>query len=169
MKEYIWALDLSMDDSGIVIFDLKANPVYIGSIKTNEKLTHGKRLKTIADELLRLRVLYPTHIIAIERGFSRFNMSTQVVYRVHGVVNYLFNDCEQIYYPPKKVKSAIVNGNATKKQMQDKIKQMYPDVKFSTIEKKNKKTKVITVEENDNESDAFAVGLTYFIENKLIK
>jgi Holliday junction resolvasome RuvABC endonuclease subunit len=169
ISEYIWAFDLSMEDSGIVIFDLKANPVYIGSIKTNDKFTHGQRLKVIADELLKLRVLYPTHIIAIERGFSRFNMSTQVIYRVHGIVNYLFSDCEQIYYPPKKVKSAIVDGNATKKQVQDKIKKMYPDVQFSKIEKKNKKTKVVTVEENDNESDAFAVGLTYFIENKIIK
>jgi hypothetical protein len=37
------------------------------------------------------------------------------------------------------------------------------------MSKKDKKTKNITIEENENESDAFAVGLTYFIDNKILK
>lgn len=169
ISEYIWAFDLSMDDSGIAIFDKKANPIHICSIKTNEKQTHGERLKYIADKVLELRKQYPTKIIVIERGFSRFNTSTQVIYRVHGLINYLFADCQQIYYPPKKVKSFILNGNATKKQLREEIKRRYPDIKFNKIEKKNKKTKQITIEENENESDAVAVGLTYFIDHKLIE
>ena len=157
-----------MDNSGIVIFDQQANPVYIGSIKTKSSKSHGQRLKHIADEILKLKDTYPTDTIVIERGFSRFNTATQVIYRVHGLVNYLFADCEQIYYPPKKVKSFILNGDATKKQLQKEIKNRYPDVEFSKIEKKNKKTKKVTIEENDNESDAFCVGLTYFIDKQII-
>jgi Holliday junction resolvasome RuvABC endonuclease subunit len=169
IQKYIWAFDLSMDDSGIVIFDLQGNPVHICSIKTNDKQTHGDRLKYIADKVLELRKEYPAKTIVIERGFSQFNTSTQVIFRVHGIINYLFYDCKQIYYPPKKVKSFILNGNATKKQLKDEIKRRYPDIEFHKIEKKDKKTKNITIEENENESDAFAVGLTYFIDNKILK
>jgi len=168
ISEYIWAFDLSMDDSGIVIFDKQENPIYITSIKTNEKQSHGKRLKFIADKILELREKYPTDTIVIERGFSRFNTSTQVIYRVHGLIQYLFYDCEQIYYPPKKVKSFILNGNATKKQIREEIKKRYPNVEFSKIEKKNKKTKEIIIEENENESDSFSVGLTYFMDKGII-
>ena len=168
ISNYIWAFDLSMDDSGIVVFSQQGNPVHITSIKTNDKQSHGKRLKYIADKILELREKYPTEIIVIERGFSRFNTATQVIYKVHGLISYLFYDCEQIYYPPKKVKSFILNGNATKKQIREEIKKKYPNIEFSKTEKKNKKTKEIVIEENENESDSFAVGLTYFIDKKII-
>jgi len=169
LNNYIWAFDLSMDDSGIVIFDLEANPVYIGSIKTNYRKSHGERLRCIADGLEELREKYPTQTIIIERGFNRFNTATAVIYRVHGLINYLFADCEQIYYPPKKIKATILKGTATKKQVRDEIKRMYPDVEFSKTEKKDKKSGKIKIEENENESDAFAVGLTYFFLEKGLK
>lgn len=167
--EYIYAFDLSMGSTGLIIFDNEANPVLITSIPTNSKQTHGQRLKTIADRILELRKQYPTKLICIERGFTRFNMATQVIYRVHGLVNYLFSDCEQIYYPPKSVKEAIVSGDATKSQVRLEIKRRYLDVKFTIIETKDKKTKEIRKEECEDESDAFAVGLTYFIKTGKIK
>jgi len=147
---------------------MEANPVYIGHIATNnvklkKNFEYGQRLNTIADHILSLKEKYPPSIICIERGFTRFNTSTQVIYRVHGLTNYLFNDVEQIYYPPKKVKAAILKGDATKKQVQDKIKKEFPNVEFNQIKiKKNKK------EECKDESDAFAVGLTYFIEKGIV-
>lgn len=157
MKEgisiYIHAYDLSMDSTGFCIFDENINPVLIDSIPTKPKQSHGKRLKVIADKMLQLKKEYPTEIIAIERGFCRFNTATQVIYRVHGACNLVFHDCEQIYYPPKTVKEAILKGDATKKQVQETIKNKYPDVIFK----------------NEDESDAFAVGLTYFIKTGKIK
>ena len=44
--------------------------------------------------------------------------------------------------------AAIFKGDATKKQVQEIILKKYADIKFS----------------NEDESDAFAVGLTYFIK-----
>ena len=55
ISNYIWAFDLSMDDSGIVVFSQQGNPVHITSIKTNDKQSHGKRLKYIADKVLELK------------------------------------------------------------------------------------------------------------------
>jgi Holliday junction resolvasome RuvABC endonuclease subunit len=158
-----------MERSGITIFDEQANPILITSIPTNSKKTHGERLKEIANKILELRIKYPTNTICIERGFTRFNMSTQVIYRVHGLINYLFYDCEQIYYPPKTVKEAILKGNATKTQVRNEIKKKYPDIVFTKIEIKDKKTKEMRIDECEDESDAFAVGLTYFIKNGIIK
>ena len=148
-KKYIYGLDLSMADTGIVIFD-ENNPVYINNIKTNNKETHGKRLKQIYDFMLDLKKKYPPSIICIERGFSRFNTSTAVLYKVHGVINMVFYDIEQIYYPPKKIKETVLKGNATKIQIMNKILQIYPNIDFK----------------NDNESDAFAVVLTYLVDKK---
>lgn len=142
-----------MDNTGIVIFDLNTyEPIHITSIKMNKKHTHGKRLYQLGQEIISLKDNYPPSVIAIERGFSRFNTSTQVIYRVHGLINYLFHDVEQIYYPPKKVKEAIVRGDATKKFVRQMIENKYPAAKF----------------ENEDESDAFAISLTYLIENNLI-
>ncbi len=157
---YIYGLDLSMSCTGVVIFDENATPVFIGSIQTREKDSHGIRLRQIANFLLALKEKYPPDKIIIERGFSRFNTSTQVLYRVHGVLNYTFADYEQIYYPPKLVKAAILDGNATKKEIQTAIKSKYSDVKFTELKLKKSKGK----EESKDESDAFAVGITYFIK-----
>jgi len=142
-----------MESTGFCIFDENMKPVLIDSIPTKKSQSHGKRLKVIADKMIELRDKYPTKVIVIERGFSRFNMATQVIYRVHGLVNYLFHKSEQIYYPPKTVKEAILGGNATKKQVQEEIKKRYPDVVFK----------------NEDESDAFAVCLTYYIKMGMLE
>ncbi len=144
--KYLYAFDLSMSCTGIAIFDLDTyKPVHISSIKTNNKDTYGVRLHVIREYIKGLIKQYPPYEVAIERGFSRFNNSTQVTYRVHGVINELLKDYEQCYYPPKDVKATILNGNASKKQVQEKIKKLYPEIKFN----------------NEDESDAFAVGLTH--------
>lgn len=145
-----------MTRSGVTIFSLKnntINPELITSIETKEKDPHRLRLKVIADEFLWLKEKYPPSLIVLERGFGRFHNSTQAIFKVHGVINYLFNDIEQIYYPPKTIKLTIINGNASKELIKKIIKVVYPEVHFN----------------NDDESDSFAVGLTYFIKNKIIE
>lgn len=159
MSEYIYGLDLSLANTGVTIYDLKSNEfVYIGSINTDKikkkkNLYHNAlKLKYIYDALSELKEKYPPKAVAIERGFSRYNNSTQVTFRVHGIANYIFYDVNQVYYPPKKVKEAIINGNATKKQVQKIIKEKYPQINFA----------------NEDESDSFAVLLTYLIKENLV-
>jgi Holliday junction resolvasome RuvABC endonuclease subunit len=159
LSNYIWGLDLSLANTGITIYDTeKQEFVYIGSINT-EKIKKRKglyhnaiKLKFIYDELTALKEQYPPSVVTIERGFSRFNTATQVVYRVHGLVNFIFHDVDQIYYPPKTVKEAIVKGDATKAQLQNAINAIYNDITFA----------------NEDESDSFAVLLTYLIKEKLV-
>lgn len=157
LSKYLYGFDLSMECTGLTIFNLESmQPVLVTSVSTShfkKKATHGQKLKYIEDELTKISEEYPPSIITIERGFSRFNTSTQVIYRVHGVINKLYHKHEQIYYPPKTVKEAICRGDATKKYVQDTIHKVYPSIEF----------------DNEDESDSFAVALTYLIKNELIE
>lgn len=151
---YLYALDLSMSCSGVVVFDLNTlEPVLITSIPTNDKKSHGVRLRHLAAELEMIVQQYEPSVIVIERTFNRFPTATAVLYKTHGVVNYLFHNYEQIYYSPKEIKKEIAKvGNATKQKVQSVIKRRYPEISFN----------------NEDESDAFAIGLTWFIRNKKI-
>lgn len=153
----LYGLDLAMENTGVVVFDHVNGiyaPVYVTTISTTKLKTkpHGIRLKHIATELVEISERYPPKAIAIERGFSRFNNATQAIFRVHGLVNYLFHNVKQTYYPPKTVKEAILKGNATKAQLRKKIELEYPDIEFA----------------NEDESDAFSVALTWLIKNDKI-
>lgn len=159
MTKYIYGLDLSLSCTGVTIYDLDSKDViYIGhcnteKVKKKKGLYHNAlKLEVLADYFKELKEKYPPHVVTIERGFSRFATATQVIYRVHGLTNYLFADVEQIYYPVKTVKEAIFKGDATKKQVQEIILKNYDYLVF----------------ENEDESDSFAVMLTYLIKNSLI-
>lgn len=154
MENYLYGLDLSLAQTGITIFDLNAlKPVHITSIKTKSNWTHGKRLKVIGDYINSLRNKYPPRIIVIERGFTKFHKVTQALYRIVGVTEYIFNEFKPVFYPPTTVKATILGGKAGKELIRRKIEQEYPDVIFK----------------NEDESDSFAVALTYLIKNKLIE
>ncbi len=153
MSKYLFAFDISLKCSGLTIFDLiTLKPVLVTSIKTNDKETHGLRLYKITQEVKKIINSYKPSIVVIERGFSRFNLSTQAIYKTHGVINCLLRDYEQIYYPPKTIKECILKGNSTKVQVRKRIEEVYPDVVF----------------ENEDQSDSFAIGLTYLIKNNII-
>ena len=152
MKTYIWGLDLSMSRTGIAIFNLDGSIEKICSVATNTKDSHGNRLKTIYDYILSLKTRYPAEKVIIERGFFLHNNSTEVIFRVHGIINLIFCEIEQIYYPPTTIKATIVGGKATKKELQESIIRHYSLVKF----------------DNEDESDAFAIGITYLIKTGIV-
>lgn len=155
MTRYLYALDLSMSRSGLVIMDIDAYEAkVITSFKTDSDQEHGLRLKRIADGIKKYVKDYPVTEVAIERGFTQFNNATQVTFRVHGVVNYLFCNFKQTYYTPKTVKLAVTgDGNASKEQVMQSIMMRYPDAKFM----------------NEDESDAFAIAITHCIKKYGLK
>lgn len=147
--DYIWALDISLSNTGVCIFDLNGVPVKLFSISTDAKFEHKERLKTIADVLLENRKIYPTKTVVLESGFFRFIKSTQAIYKVIGLVTYLFNDCEQILYPPSSVKKVVSgNGETNKEGIREIVSKKFPELFF----------------DNNDESDAAGIGMCYFIE-----
>ncbi len=144
-----------MSNTGIAIFNIDTcEPILITSVKTNDKDEHGERLHTQREYMKALIEKYPPHEIAIEQGFTRFNTATQVVYRVHGITNELFYEYPQFYYAPNQVKKIVgKHGQAKKEVVQANILEKYPDLEFA----------------NDDESDAFAVGICHLIKKHKMK
>ena len=152
---YIYSIDSSLANTGICIFESETGkPKQVFSIQTNAKYNHANRLKIIADFFLKLREKYPTNIVVFEQGFSRYSISTQALFKVIGVISYVFWDCEQLFYAPSTVKKAVTgNGRADKKDVQKEIKKRWPYLNF----------------ENDDQSDACAVGICYLLDKGKLK
>ena len=157
---YIYGLDPSLKNSGIVIIDEDTKEiVYIGSIRTDDikeykklpdETRNPKKLRFIYEELTRLTREYPPSVAVIERGFTRFNASTQVVFRVHGIFNLVFSEVENIYYPAKTIRETLYKGNASKEEVED-ILSKHLNMTFNS----------------DDESDAMAVAYAYLVKNGL--
>lgn len=154
MTKYIYALDLSQNSSGGCIFTNDGKFIKAFTIDTNGEKETKLKLKIIGNEFIRIMKEYPPEVAVIEQGFTLYNPSTQAIFRVHGLVNYLFSEQEQIYYPASTVKKIIGGkGNMTKEEIYNVIKEKFPKIKLH----------------NYDESDAFSVGLTYFIKKGIIK
>lgn len=163
---YLWGLDLSLKNTGIAIYNLDAEEfVHTGSFSTERIYAtrdyrglniHGLKLRKILEWLEELMKEYPPSLVSIERGFSRFNNETQALFRVFGVAQCLLWDTPQTLYPPNSVKASIVHGNATKEDVSNAI---ISNPKFSYLE---------DMLEDEDQSDAVAVAITYLIEKELV-
>jgi Holliday junction resolvasome RuvABC endonuclease subunit len=120
-------------------------------VSTDSKSERGLRLKIIADFILELAKEYEVGKIVLENVFFKHINATKALYQINGVLYYLFYDKDIITYQPQSVKAKICYGGAKKEVILNKIKSVY-DVEFK----------------NTDESDAFAVGLCYFIDNNII-
>lgn len=157
---YIYGLDPSLKNSGVVIIDEDTKEiVYVGSVRTDnikeykklpEETRNPKKLRFIYEELTKLTKEYPPSVAVIERGFTRFNASTQVIFRVHGIFNLVFSEVENIYYPAKTIRETLYKGNATKEEVED-ILSKHLNIKFKS----------------DDESDAMAVVYAYLVKHGL--
>jgi crossover junction endodeoxyribonuclease RuvC len=151
MNKYLCALDLSLNSTGVCIFTTEGDYVEKLTIDTHKIENTQLKLREIGNIFENLIEKYDFEIIAIEKGFSRFAKSTQQLYRCFGVASYIFSSYPQFYYPSGTIKKVVTGkGNASKKSVQDAINKMYPDIAFNSFD----------------ESDAFAVGLTYLVKEK---
>jgi len=163
---YLYGFDLSLNSSGVAIFDMKTlRPVYVSIIPTDDKMSDGKRLYWIAKYISDLRRQYPPTAIAIEDTFlatgAQKNVQSKAkLDKVHGVINFLFHDVNQRYYTASEWKAKVLAGNATKKMIRDVVSAKYPEVIFNS-EAKGK--------DGYDDSDAFGICLAWLIENKLIE
>jgi Holliday junction resolvasome RuvABC endonuclease subunit len=145
------ALDLSLSNTGIAIFDEEENVIELGSAPTNRKDSYAVRLKTIADRVQYFASKYLLSTVVIERGFTKFHASTQALFRVQGAVMLVLYKYPQIFYSPTTIKKCLSGkGNASKDLILEKVLKIYPTVEVS----------------NTDESDAIAVGVTYFKKMK---
>lgn len=157
MKEYIISFDLSLNGTAYCIFSIANDAKFVLSYTIDtQHSSQGRKgkLKIIGNEMEMLKEKYNPKLIVIEKGFYRFAGSSEAIYMVHGITNYIFSDIDQIYIPPTTVKKNVLGkGNATKNELRDYIFKTY------CLSQRNLKTL--------DESDAFAVGVSYFNEKNI--
>lgn len=122
-------------------------------MKTSDNDIRGKRLYDLHHSILQLRSIYPPQIVVIEGGFGKYHNETHAIQNAVGVVLMAFPDIEPVVYMPKTIKATLLSGDASKAQLRKSIENEYPDIKFN----------------NNDESDSFAIGTTYFDKNKIKK
>ena len=143
----ILALDLSLSNTGVAVFDDTGNIISITSIETDKDDNHPKRLKYIVKNLQKIKKTYKPSLVVVEQGFSRFNKSTEALHKVLGVTQFVFWDTEMESIHSTTVRKIVLGrGNAKKPEVQKFILENYKHIEFH----------------NFDESDAFAVGIAYF-------
>ncbi len=164
----ILAMDLSLSGTAFAVLDfsfygrVKIVATCFVNNKKHSKKSHAYRLNNIAVELDRILKTYPiTHVVR-EKGFSKFAKATQAIFKVVGISdltlyrNGVEKDIEEI--PPTTVKKTIAgHGGAEKSEVAEGVRQYLIDEQKDIVFK------------TDDESDAVAVGVTYALQNKLIK
>jgi len=151
---YIIALDLSLVSTGVAIFNEDGKCVKLDTIETSAKDETKIRLKVIGEKIIKIKKEYKPILVLVEQGFSRYNVATQMLFRVHGLINYLFADTEQKYYHSTTIRKIIMGkGNAKKIEVQKYINDRYKNLNFK----------------NYDESDSYAVGLAWFIEKGILQ
>lgn len=158
------ALDLSLSSTGYAVIQWEegcATVLEVGHIdnkrKGRMKWSHGKRLMNIYEELSFVINSYPDiELVVREKGVSRFNRSTQVLFRVVGVVDLLLEEYE--LQPSKEItisetKKVITGDGKAEKATVATAVQQYLTEKATFA--------------NDDESDAVAVGVAYCIKEEL--
>jgi crossover junction endodeoxyribonuclease RuvC len=115
------SLDLSLSNSGGCVFNIfNGKPIYVFSIPTNSKQEHRERLKIIGDKLVDVKQSYDISLVVFEKGFSRFEASTQAIFKVVGVASYIFANCQQEFYAPSTIKKVLTgNGKADKSEVEN--------------------------------------------------
>ncbi len=149
--KYIWGCDLSLSNTGITILNAKdGSHIFTTSIDTKSEVNTQMKLRKIGVELLKLKDEYWPDVIVIENGFTRFNISTQQLYRCHGLVNYLFWDIKQVYYASTTIKKVLTQkGNSPKDKVRDIVMLNFPNLKINNLD----------------ESDSVGIVMVWMIEN----
>ena len=163
-KTTVLALDLSLNCTGWAVVSLeqgsdKVTVVDKGTInnKNFTKRSQAFRLHRIFKDLRQIFLDHEIDQVVKERGFSRGNVSTQALFKVAGVadvVSYGSGFDDIIEYPPITIKKEVGgHGKASKDEVAEGVLEYLSEpIVFAT----------------DDESDAVAVALCYFIKEQLL-
>ena len=173
-KKYLWAFDISLKNTGLAIYDLEEEKfIYVGSFLT-EKIyatkqykglnLHALKLKRITEWIKELYVKYSPEVVAMEQIISKkkktangfaFAQHNDIIAlsKVHGVIQCMLWKFPMEIYSPTTIKKHVVKGNASKDLVQDILKLRFPYIDF----------------QDDDQSDAVAVAVTYLVEKGLIE
>lgn len=160
----VLAMDLSLNSPALVVLRVEQSGIYfidyLNIKNARVRSFDREKLSNIFYGVQEIYDRYEVKYIVREKGFDRYPRSTQQLYKVFGVVDlslYFLGWKEPIYeIAPTTVKKYITgSGRASKKEVMDKV---YSFVRLDKTE--------IDID-NDDISDAVAVGVTFINEYKI--
>lgn len=157
---YLYAGDLSLDSTGLTIFNLTTmEHVLTCSFPMKKTVEKSEKLRSLEVELLKLFKKYPPSEFALESVFisvggtnqfaqaNRFK-AAESLFNVHGLVYTRAYPCPIYLYSPTQIKKLVAgHGQAEKSKVAQSIKLKYPHMKFN----------------NNDESDSYAVLIAHLI------
>lgn len=158
------ALDLSLNSTGYAVLDWdsasqKATVIELGHVDNKKqgimKWSHGQKLKRIYNRIGTVVARSLPDVIVREKGVTRFNRATQVIFRVVGVTDLVVEQlvgqsCQEIGITEAK-KLITGDGKAEKSEVAAKVQDFLTEpVEFAV----------------DDESDAVAVGIAYCLKQE---
>ncbi|MGM0846951.1 MAG: crossover junction endodeoxyribonuclease RuvC [Bacillota bacterium] len=162
--------DVSLRGSGFAIIGLKnRSPFYVKSttIRTDNKMTNGEALYKIASELQEFIKGYTFESVIREKGFTRFNISTQQIFMSLGLVHYILHEHDLFEVSPTTIKKVIGGHGACEKRevLNEACRLLNIPVETFEIPPTGRRKKTIYLED---ESDACGAVLTHLIQKKII-
>lgn len=170
LKHITLAMDLSMNSPGFAVVAVKdGKPVFlaVNTLSSNTKHNHGKRLIKIEEEIRSYIEEYnPEHFVR-EKGFSRFNNVTQILYKVMGISEYSIEMhsegaiMDEIAVTSVK-KLVTGNGKSTKHEVAEVVMDKFDIRNRKPFEDSKGKLK-------DDMTDALSVGYAFLIQKGYIE
>lgn len=168
-KYFLYGLDISLNNTGVAIFDLETREfVHISSFNT-ENIKATKEYKGLEISALKIHKIrewfenlikeFPPYYLAIEQMVKverehGVNINEiKGIAKATGVIQEAVWNKPQTFYYPSTVKSAIIKGSASKEVVRSEILKRYPHLVFKNLD----------------ESDATAVALTKLIEVGIVQ
>lgn len=165
----ILAMDLSLNLPAFAVCEvvdgrLSIKALYHCDNKKPAKMTHAEKLERVRWTISEIQGQHGAFdYICRERGFSRFNKTTQGLYKVVGMSDwacYQYLNKTEIYeYPPTTVKQALCGtGKASKEEVEEAVRERLKQVEQDDYEFYS-----------DDESDAVAVAFCHAEHLNLLK
>lgn len=164
----ILSMDLSLSGAAFAVLDVFEKSVKIVEMRLVDNTlpqikskSHGEKLANIYFNLDEMLNKHKATDFVREKGFSRFPLATQTLFKVVGVVDFTLY-CNEIKesieeIAPTSVKKLVTGDGKADKAMVDKELRKYLAASQKDI-----------VFEQDDLSDAVAVGIAYALKNKLL-
>ena len=164
----ILAMDLSLNLPAFAVCTIKDRALSVEAVyhcdnKKPARLTHAQKLERVRAMLEEIALNHGKFdVICRERGFSRFNKTTQTLYKVVGMsdwASYIYHQCDEIFeYPPTTVKYALTGvGKASKSEVEEAVRRYLSKVGQEDY-----------AFYSDDESDAVAVAICHALKEGLI-
>jgi crossover junction endodeoxyribonuclease RuvC len=154
----ILAIDPGYEKLGIAVLE-NGELIFSECFKTSPKELHEQRLSKISSRIEEIIKEYKPKYLVTETLFFSKNIKTAIkVAEARGVIieRCCSNGLEIVEFSPQAIKVAVTGNGASNKEQVTKMVSLLTNIKKTKVQKE------------DDEYDAVAIGLTFFVTQKYL-